>query len=157
MTDEATLEEIEACYAAAELRDLAPGYGKALGKDCIVVGFRDHLDGEAGEIVCVVTSRECATPKDDARADLIAHLPRLLDICREQGARIKALENPWRCVEDELPEDKQDVGFIMHWPGNWNHQRILGGRFHAGRDYPEFSVPGLATEATHWFPMPKMP
>lgn len=96
---------------------------------------------------------------DEGRRDVLTggYGVRLLEICREQGARIKRLENPWRHVEDELPEDKQDVGFIMHWPGNWNHQRIMGGRFHAGRDYPEFSVPGLATEATHWFPMPKKP
>ncbi len=89
------LEDIEARYKAANLRELAPGFGKVFGgTDCLVVGYRDSMNGLPGRILCVVSDRDSMNKEDEAAADLIASLPDLLAIAqgqREEIARLKRL------------------------------------------------------------------
>jgi hypothetical protein len=67
----------------------------------------------------------------------------------------------WISVDDRLPEEGQDIAFIVkaakgsiqdHING-----RVLGGRFMIMGSYPTFTVPGLGFNASHWMPLPAAP
>lgn len=63
----------------------------------------------------------------------------------------------WIACEDRLPEDGQSVAFISKCDRDEFYRgRILGGRYVAG-EFGGFTVPGLMTDASHWFPMPPVP
>ena len=98
MTDKATLEEIEALAAKAtpgpwHVREDgqsyimpiidAPSVGKGYYASIATATQRDPHPHYGGGV-----SIETAT----ANGYLMAHAPRLLEICREQGARIRDLE-----------------------------------------------------------------
>ena len=98
-----TLEEIEANYKAANLRDLAPGFGKLFGGiDCLVVGFRDAMDGGPSRILCAVSDRESMNKQDDAAADLIASLPDLLAIAQRQREELRAKDAEIESLREEV-------------------------------------------------------
>lgn len=88
------LEDIEARYKAANLRELAPGFGKVFGgTDCLVVGYRDSMNGLPGRILCVVSDRDSMNKEDEAAADLIASLPDLLAIAQGQREEMERLRH----------------------------------------------------------------
>ncbi len=61
----------------------------------------------------------------------------------------------WISVNDRMPNDKQDVMFIVDCPReDYLHGRKLGGRYVVGQG---FGVPGLTTNASYWAPMPDAP
>ena len=67
----------------------------------------------------------------------------------------------WISVEDRLPEDGQNVGFITDSKGNeYYHRRVYGGRFHRSdwdMGFGGFNTHGLGSGASHWFPFPTIP
>ena len=95
MTDKATLEEIEALSAG---RTLEPwGYFR---HDCKEMSHIESFEVTFGEKYGTAwlqsgggnDRRDLSKAEAEANAALMAHAPRLLEICREQGARLAEWE-----------------------------------------------------------------
>lgn len=67
----------------------------------------------------------------------------------------------WINVDDRLPEEGQDVAFIVDSDKSpvfsYLHGERLGGRFHRLAGRATFSVPGIGFVASHWMPLPEPP
>jgi hypothetical protein len=65
---------------------------------------------------------------------------------------------PWLNVEQNKPEQYQDVIFIVESDNDFYNGRILGGRYQGNQyGYHDFSVPGHEFSAKLWQPSPKKP
>lgn len=65
----------------------------------------------------------------------------------------------WISVKDRLPDDGQDVAFIVDIPEgrhSYLHGRLLGGNFRGG-EFGGFQVPGMTLPASHWLALPPPP
>lgn len=74
-------------------------------------------------------------------------------------AQVEALTVPqWIRVEDRLPEDRQDVTFVVRASGPFQYLngRVLAGTFIASY-CGDFSVPGLTVGASYWMASPAAP
>ena len=74
-------------------------------------------------------------------------------------AQVEALTEPqWISVEDRLPEDRQDVTFVVRASGPFEYLngRVLAGTFIASY-CGDFSVPGLTVGASYWMLSPAAP
>lgn len=67
-------------------------------------------------------------------------------------------ESTWISVADRLPAPRADVIFVVSDRSARYHGMRLGGKY-LGLvcGGPEFAVPGMSFEASHWQPMPEGP
>lgn len=67
-------------------------------------------------------------------------------------------EMRWIPVDESLPEDRENVGFIVDCKHNdFYHARIYGGRFHRSdwdNGWGGFNTPGYGARASHWCRLP---
>lgn len=69
--------------------------------------------------------------------------------------KIKQLEEDrkWISTIDQLPDNGQNIIFIVDMPNDNRHNRIYAGWFN-GKD---FSCMGYGCKASYWMPSPEMP
>lgn len=67
----------------------------------------------------------------------------------------------WISIEDRLPEEGQDVAFVVKAAKgsiqDYLNGRVLGGGFMIVGGHPTFTVPGVGFNASHWMPLPTAP
>lgn len=67
----------------------------------------------------------------------------------------------WISIEDRLPEEGQDVAFVVQADKgsiqDYLDGRVLGGSFMIVGGYPTFTVPGVGFRASRWMPLPTAP
>ena len=67
----------------------------------------------------------------------------------------------WISVDERLPEEGQDVAFVVQADKgsiqDYLNGRVLGGSFMTVGGYPTFTVPGVGFKASHWMPLPTAP
>ncbi|KWO62597.1 DUF551 domain-containing protein [Burkholderia territorii] len=79
----------------------------------------------------------------------------------EAGRRTTPDRDAWISVDDRLPEEGQDVSFVVKAAKgsiqDYLNGRVLGGRFMIVFGHPTFTVPGVGFNASHWMPLPTAP
>jgi len=94
----------------------------------------------------------------ERRRDIV---DRVLSIITIRLHALKPEVVQWISLDESIPEDKQNVGFIVSCKrDDFLHGRVYGGRFmasdfHAG--FGGFNTHGMSCQASHWFPFPEIP
>lgn len=86
-------------------------------------------------------------------------------IARWEGCQAARRTTPdreaWISVDERLPEEGQDVAFVVKAAKgsiqDYLNGRVLGGGFMIVGGHPTFTVPGVGFNASHWMPLPTAP
>lgn len=82
-------------------------------------------------------------------------------ILQQAARRTTPDREAWISVDERLPEEGQDVAFVVKAAKgsiqDYLNGRVLGGRFMIVSGHPTFTVPGVGFNASHWMPLPTAP
>lgn len=117
-----------------------------------------HTGGyKYGALVC-----GCGAQAPEVRADYkeVSHWKAVaIDAWNDRAAQPSVQVPQWISVSDEMPEDRQDVLFVVDCKGpkyDHLHGRVLGGKYIGGQ-HGYFSIPGMGVAASYWMPSPPPP